>query len=378
MIMRIGICNGGFNRYGGIEFLVSNIGRAINTNGHELVVLHGGRDYEGAPNKACYTYLPENYFLNRLCCRARNLFLKSAMMRHGQEADHWLVGHLYLLAPVLQARKKNGCEYTVSLLAHGKEMWNEWTPEQHEALMIVDRIVAVSNYTADIIRLRLPREMQGKVSVIPPCYKVEGNPEYVPPRSESPSILTVSRLAPEVGYKGHHLVIRALPKVQERLRKKVDYHIVGTGKLVGELKELAAELGVAENTHFYGRVDEDELDRLYGQSWVFVMPSATGRESNGESYGEGFGIVYIEAAMFGVPSIAANIGGQTDCIVDGVTGYLIPPVVSALEEAMFKVLSDPLAAQNMGASALSYVRKNFSYELFSKKWNRHWVEMQSL
>ena len=116
--MRIGICNIGFKRYGGIEHLVSNIGNSINDNGHDLIVMHDGLGYEGPPNKACYNYLPSNYFLNRLCNRSRNFFVKRSMKKHGAEADHWLVGHFYLLHAVLAARNEADTDFTVSMLAH--------------------------------------------------------------------------------------------------------------------------------------------------------------------------------------------------------------------------------------------------------------------
>lgn len=130
------------------------------------------------------------------------------------------------------------------------------------------------------------------------------------------SILTVSRL---VTRKGHAHVLNALAHLRGtgELREFV-YHIVGEGPMEATLKAMATELGLERHVVFHGRVDDDERARLYQQSHVFVMPVSQDPVDK-----EGFGLVYIEAAQAGVPSIASRVDGVDEAVIDGQTGILL-------------------------------------------------------
>lgn len=119
--------------------------------------------------------------------------------------------------------------------------------------------------------------------------------------------------------KGHQRVIKALPHIIKSI-PNVKYIITGHGRYRDRLEKLAIKMGVKENVIFTGLVDEDVLPDYYRLCDIFVMPSG-GDESRGDV--EGFGIVYVEANACGKPSIGLDIGGCSDAIKDGVTGFLL-------------------------------------------------------
>jgi phosphatidylinositol alpha-1,6-mannosyltransferase len=78
--------------------------------------------------------------------------------------------------------------------------------------------------------------------------------------------------------------------------------------------------GLQNHVFFLGRVSEEEKDRLYRECDYFIMPSYM-KENTGDF--EGFGIVYIEASMYGKFVIATRSGGIPDAVCEGVTGAFV-------------------------------------------------------
>jgi phosphatidylinositol alpha-1,6-mannosyltransferase len=119
-------------------------------------------------------------------------------------------------------------------------------------------------------------------------------------------ILTVGRLSPSERYKGHDRVIRALPEVIAQVPDAI-YLIAGVGDDELRLQQLAAERGLTGLVVFTGHVPDGELPGYYALADVFAMPSI----------GEGFGIVWLEAAACGLPFVAGNADGSVDALVEG-------------------------------------------------------------
>ena len=101
----------------------------------------------------------------------------------------------------------------------------------------------------------------------------------------------------------------------------VTWTVVGEGSLRPRLEALAAQYGVEAQVRFLGDLSDEERDRWYRSAHVFVMPSRLPPEGGGE----GFGIVYLEAAAHGLPVVAGNVAGARDAVVDGETGLLVDP-----------------------------------------------------
>ena len=121
-------------------------------------------------------------------------------------------------------------------------------------------------------------------------------------------LLTVSRLAASERYKGHDRVISVLPRVLER-SPDVAYLVVGDGDDRQRLEEMAQKAGVAHAMRFAGHVPHQELPDYFRLADVFVMPST----------GEGFGIVFLEAAASGLPVIGGNRDGSVDALAEAIS-----------------------------------------------------------
>jgi phosphatidylinositol alpha-1,6-mannosyltransferase len=155
--------------------------------------------------------------------------------------------------------------------------------------------------------------------------------------------LTIARL--EERYKGHDVMIRALPIVTSRV-PEAEWVVVGDGPLRPHLEDLAAATGVTGSVRWLGRVDDAERDRWLARARVFAMPSRVGPANSG---GEGFGIACMEASGHAVPVVAGDSGGTTDSVVHGQTGLLVDPTDHiAVADAISALLRDPARAQEMG------------------------------
>jgi glycosyltransferase involved in cell wall biosynthesis len=133
--------------------------------------------------------------------------------------------------------------------------------------------------------------------------------------------------------KGPHLLIEALPAILEMERSRsLQVTFAGAGPLRAPLEDRARELGLEASVRFVGRVAHEELDNLYADSDVVVVPSA---------WQEPFGRVALEALMHGTPVVASRRGGLPEIVSDGVTGFVVEPEAAAIAEAVARVLRSP-------------------------------------
>lgn len=125
----------------------------------------------------------------------------------------------------------------------------------------------------------------------------------------------------------------------------------------GDLTKSVAEIcaTVIARVHFVDYTTQPE--RFMAASDVFCLPS----------HREGFGMVIIEAAATGVPTVASRIYGVIDAIVEGHTGLLHPPGnVDAIVQQISRLLIDPELCREMGTHARSRALADFSREALSK------------
>jgi phosphatidylinositol alpha-1,6-mannosyltransferase len=162
----------------------------------------------------------------------------------------------------------------------------------------------------------------------------------------SPIIVTVSRLA-EL-YKGHDVMMRAMPLVRARVAQ-ARWIVIGDGPLRPFLAGLASAWGLGAAVEFTGRLPEGERDAWLNRAAVFAMPSRLPVGGGGE----GFGIASLEAAARGVPAVAGSVGGAPDAVVDQQTGLLVDPVDHLeVADAVVRLLTDAQLARRMRREAL--------------------------
>ena len=126
-------------------------------------------------------------------------------------------------------------------------------------------------------------------------------------------LITVSRFDKR---KNHEKVIMALRNLKE-IYPDIIYVCIGYGDEEENIKKLVSELNLDNQVIFLKNISNDLKNALVASSNIFVMPSIVDKKSV-----EGFGIAYVEAAQFGIPSIGGKDGGASDAIVHDKTGLI--------------------------------------------------------
>ncbi len=225
------------------------------------------------------------------------------------------------------------------------------------------RVVAVSGFTRDaaVRRYKLPR---GHCRVLPngvdagrfqPGMDVTALKKRYRLRDGEKVILTLARV---IRRKGHDYVIRALPALIEK-HPALRYIICGPGDetFIDELRKLIDELNLKKHVTFTGYVESAELPLFYNLADVYIMPS---REIAGDT--EGFGITYLEANACEKPVIGGASGGVTDAIVEGETGYLVPPTdAGMIGQRLDALLSDPRLAEKLGRAGRERILREYTW-----------------
>ena len=225
-------------------------------------------------------------------------------------ADHWKSLEL------IKTNKKKIC------LIHSKEINHpKGSGLNRKVLSVlnnVDHVVANSNYTKNLaIDLGVDER---KIVVINPGVDpvVEVPKKYLDEAEEilkgkKNRLITVSRFDKR---KNHEKVIMAVRNLKE-IYPDIIYTCIGYGDEEEKLKKLVVELKLEDQVTFLKDIPTDLKNALIAKSNIFVMPSVIYKKSV-----EGFGIAYVEAAQYGVPSIGGKDGGAADAIIHEKTGLI--------------------------------------------------------
>ncbi len=145
--------------------------------------------------------------------------------------------------------------------------------------------------------------------------------------------------------KGQKYLIEAFKKLQTQI-PKLHLMLVGKGPNEAQLKK---DYATVTNLHFLGW--RDDIPAVLKASDLFVLPSLR----------EAFGLVLLEAMASGLACIATDNGGTMDIVIEGQTGYLVPPGNSdRLAEAINKILRNPGQKADMEKAGLERVQKEFT------------------
>lgn len=112
--------------------------------------------------------------------------------------------------------------------------------------------------------------------------------------------------------KGHQYLIEGIPEVLKKC-PNTSFIFAGRGQLETELKDQVFRLGLDKRVHFLGL--RQDIPRILALLDVFVLPSLS----------EGLSMAILEAMMAGKPVIATRVGGNPEIVLDGETGFLVPP-----------------------------------------------------
>ena len=238
-----------------------------------------------------------------------NEFIKENKI-DGVIADHWKSLEL------IKTNKKKIC------LIHSKEINHEKRTSLNKRVLNVlnntDLVVANSKFTKNLAiecgvdenRIIVinpgidPVQELNKKSLI----KVDSLLKH-----KSPRLITVSRYDKR---KNHEKVIMALRNLKQ-VYPDIVYICIGYGDEEENIKKLVKELNLEEQVMFFKDISNELKNSLLAKSNIFIMPSIIHKKSV-----EGFGIAYVEAAQYGIPSIGGLDGGAADAIDHEKTGLI--------------------------------------------------------
>ena len=225
-------------------------------------------------------------------------------------ADHWKSLEL------IKSSKKKYC------LIHSKEINHPKGSGQNKRIVgvlnNVEKVIANSQFTKNLaIELGVN---ENKVIVINPGVdpveelnkKTLDKVESIL-KVKSPRLITVSRFDKR---KNHEKIIMALRNLKQ-VYPDIVYICIGYGEEEENIKKLVKELDLETQVMFFKDISSDLKNALVAKSNIFVMPSIIHKKSV-----EGFGIAYVEAAQYSVPSIGGKDGGAADAIDHEKTGII--------------------------------------------------------
>ena len=347
---------------GGIEVLMGGLVQALHEAGKTVHVLADrirtksaarGFDDQGQDIERFGGMRPVRRWLKRR--RAAQLLRQGKIT--AVIADSWKS------LETLPALEKFGKSLPVLVLIHGMEFSHEMpVSKQRRIKRALDKataIITVSRFSADLARPfceearmhlvhpPLPEMPEADAAQHAAVAKLFGE------AGGAPRLLTLSRLEPR---KGVDQVIRSLPALVRDYPSLV-YYIGGGGTDLNRLDALVGELGMQRHVRFLGFVPEILKPALYAAVDVFAMPV----RREGDSV-EGFGIVYMEAAYYGVPSLAGSEGGAVDAVLDEQTGLIVDGLdVSAITAQLHRLLADEGLRHRLGAAARVRAHQAFAW-----------------
>jgi glycosyltransferase involved in cell wall biosynthesis len=247
---------------------------------------------------------------------------------------------------------------------------NDWFPD--EGFAIEERVMAEADQIVALCRqehddlINLYCADPSKITVIPNGFR----PDEVYPvsklfarkalqlDSEEKIILQLGRM---VQRKGIDNVIRALGFMRRECNLKARLLIVGGESdmpdpgitpEIGRLQRLAEAEGAEDLVTFAGRSSREKLPYYYSAADVFVTTP----------WYEPFGITVLESMACGTPVIGSNVGGIKSTILDGKTGFLVPPNNPAmLGERMAELLSDGNLMMYFRENGIRHVHQNYTW-----------------
>ncbi len=213
-----------------------------------------------------------------------------------------------------------------------------------KALEHVDAFFSLSRFITDLLQKEdISEENIVKVVNIPDINRSE---KRISLKDDLPIITYIGDLGK---IKGVEMLIRAFNKLDDKAR----LIIVGDGPERDKLEELAGE-----DVEFLGKIEHDAIHSVYQRSDVIVVPSL---------WPEPLSRVLLEAAYFGKPLIATNVGGSPDIVKDGYNGLLVESEVEDMMDKLNYIVRNREKRLAMSKNMKKYYDEELSDERVVKK-----------
>lgn len=350
---------------GGIETRIKNYVKYLVKMGHNVTVVHllnpsdqrrylGSTTFSSAEQLEGATVLRYRFsFLSALRILGSSIraarFYKSDVLHVFTGANTFL-GLLLLVLSRLSGKNVGMSIFGKDLLASRPNKFF-YTP-LILSMFVVKRLSVNSKATLKLI----PKVLRGKARILYPGVDKEWlqpHQSIVPQGNKDKRILFVGRL---VRRKGPEDLVEAFKAISER-RKEAKLVIVGDGPFRQEVVSLVNRLGLSERVEFKGMLVGAKLWEEYAMCDLFVMPS---RRTDVDV--EGFGMVFLEAGLFGKPCVGTWSGGIPDAVIHGETGILVEQKdIGALKDAIEMLIDNKELARTLGEQGRKRVLAEFSW-----------------
>lgn len=348
---------------GGIATYVREIALAATRLGATVTVC--APDY-GVPSHTDDRRLPYEIrrFSGGLHSR-RDLPAKVALVRRMIGARDYDVVHAAdwpFFIPLALSRKRTRARLVVTV--HGTEINETQAPEKRLAIWLSGvfgprtEVTANSAYTHMLFRDRfnVPAEQVRTVHLGvsdfwfgPRVARATMRAELGLP-SDGIVMITVARLTRR---KGHLTTVAALAGLPPDIRDRITWLVIGPDGEADYVNELKAAVAASNcDIRLLGALSSQRIRDVYGACDFFCL------SGNWDPSGrvEGFGLVFLEAAAGGLPSIATDVGGVADAVLPNETGLLVDPNAAALGVAIAEMVNDGVKRISLGKRAATRAR----------------------
>jgi len=349
------------SRFGGIESLVSNL--ALSLSKSEKIIVFADRHH------IFYDAIYDNNHKDEFLVRRISGLKFFRRRRKVKEIKPFIESQkVKLIIADTWKSLELGIDYFNTkkipciCLAHGNELLSNDLKKSHRIKNTLNKstaVIANSLYTKKLVQ-ELANSTVIVDYVYPGANDLRNHKEhFIKEVNGKPIILTLARLEKR---KGHAHIIHCIKKLLSDF-PAIQYIIAGEGPEKRVLQKLVNDNNLQKNVLFVGLVNDEQKNFLFQRSNLMVMPTMD--ESKSRSI-EGFGISYLEAAFFGIPSIASNIGGTLEAVLHNSTGKIINNIEN-LCRTIRELLLDNEQRKILGNNAQKRAIDKFSWDIIVTK-----------
>ena len=349
-------------KIGGIENLIENLSIELSKT-HEVLVLADQHDQK---NDSDYdTKYDQNISVSRISgikfFRKRKKLLELKKLLSSKKISHVIADSWKSFELTIDTLKS--LSIPSICLAHGNELIVKNSSKKLRVISTLNKvthIVTNSNFTLSLVKdIGITNK---KITCIYPGAQntIYLNEEIISNINGKPVITTLARLEKR---KGHAFILSVIAKLKAEY-PNILYIIAGSGNEFENLKKITLELDIIKNVIFLGDINENQKKYLFKNTNLMVMPTLDESKKNSI---EGFGIAYLEAAYYGIPSIASNVGGTPEAVIHNETGIIISDM-SELYTSVKDLLANSLKLNELGKKAKLRAENDFTWEAIGNKY----------
>ena len=329
-------------RIGGIQNVMYSLANNFSDLGHDVHVI------------------PDHYYLGNDKFKITNLYFpkllrpiaKKIYLSFLNDENHLVLCDTWKSVKAVPKKYKN-----IVVFAHGQEYLNYKKNKYRisKSLAKSKFLIASSNYTLNLIKKSWDISNLS-ARVIYPTYHIKKIKSMYKPKENNERInfISVCRIEKRKG------LFQSLKSLKVVLDKGYDFKwdIIGDGPYLKTLINETSKLNLEKNIRFHGRMDKNtDIEKILIKSDIFLMPTFQDNNSI-----EGFGLSYIEAAKYGVPSIAGNTGGASEAVINNKTGWCVD---ACNKENLINTIIESINNSNKRKDYGSSAFKRFQEELNS-------------